>query len=167
MTPQQRIPLNKGHLTTRDTYLVPFWYFITLNDPLNKGHLWIKDTSLRGTPHYKGYLTTRDTYLVQFWNDPSTMDTSIKRTSLLVPMVSVIERLHCIQYYLTLVHVSMVLQISMLYSMTIHTRPDRETILNRCTSFTKTCYFSSSIRFFLITNQTEFTIWFDVTYTVQ
>ncbi len=29
-------------------------------------------------------------------NDPSTMDTSIKRTSLLVPIVSVIEVFHCI-----------------------------------------------------------------------
>ena len=45
---------------------------------------------------YKGHDTTRDTLLVLFryflmLNDPSTKDTSIKRTSLLVPMVSVIE----------------------------------------------------------------------------
>ena len=52
-------PLNKGHLTTRDTFLVPFLYFIMLNDS-------------------------------------STMDNSIKRTNLQVPMVSVIEGLHCI-----------------------------------------------------------------------
>ncbi len=57
--------MNKGHLTT-----------IELRTPLNKGHL-----------------TTMDTFLVTFWmlNDPSTKDISIKRTTLLVPMVSVIE----------------------------------------------------------------------------
>ena len=66
-----KTPLNKGHLTTRDTrFLVPFWYFIN-------------DSSV--------------------FNDPSSKDTSIKRTSLpLVPMVSVIERLHCICYTLDL-----------------------------------------------------------------
>ncbi len=57
--------MNKGHLTT-----------IELRTPLNKGHL-----------------ATMDTFLVTFWmlNDPSTKDISIKRTTLLVPMVSVIE----------------------------------------------------------------------------
>ncbi len=58
------------------------------------------DYTYSGTP-YKGHLTTRGTFLVPFWyfimlNDPSAKDTSIKRTHLLVRMVSVIEGFHCI-----------------------------------------------------------------------
>ena len=35
--------LNKGHLTTRDTFLVPFWYFRVLNDPSTKDTFIKKD----------------------------------------------------------------------------------------------------------------------------
>ncbi len=55
-----------------------------------------------------------DTLLVPFWcfillNDPSTNDTSIKRTSLLVPMVSVIEGFHCINYTQTDMHSTIII----------------------------------------------------------
>ncbi len=68
------------------------WQSISTVEPLYNRHLWIKDTSLQET-----LLLSHFQHFDIMLNDPSTKDTSIKRTSLLVPMVSVIEEgFHCI-----------------------------------------------------------------------
>ena len=60
----------------------------------------------KDTPLNKGHLTTRaGTFLVPFWyfisfNDPTTKDTSIKRTRLLVLMVEAFHVLYMIYMYM-------------------------------------------------------------------
>ncbi len=61
-------------------------------------HLYLYSEPSIKVTSYKGHRTTRGTFLVPFRFFimlSLTKDTSIKKTSLLVPMVSIIERFHC------------------------------------------------------------------------